>query len=142
MTKKEKFDNYFMSVALLTANNSHAERAKVGAILVNDGRIVASGWNGQPTGFDNCCEEKIYKDGKFVGLKTLPTVIHSEANLLTFCSKYGIETNNTALYVTLSPCMNCALLIIQSGIKTVYYHEKYHDTAGIDLLLKAGIAVF
>lgn len=141
MTKKEKFDQYFMAVAQLTATNSYAKRAQVGAVLVNDGRIVATGWNGQPHGFDNCCESEVFDSTGKKHLKTLPTVIHSEANLLTFCAKYGIQTNDTSLYITLSPCVTCALLIIQAGIKEVYYHEQYHDSAGIELLEKQGIAV-
>lgn len=130
-----------MRVALLTASNSYAKRSKVGAILVRDGRLVASGWNGQPKGFDNCCEcEKTTDTGEKI-LETLPTVIHSEANLLTYCAKYGIPTDETELYVTLSPCVKCALLILQAGIRTVYYNEEYRDTTGIEFLRNSGITV-
>lgn len=141
MTKKEKFDKYFMGVARLTSENSYARRAKVGAILVKDGRIVASGWNGQPTGFPNECEQEITNSDGSVELTTLPTVIHSEANLLTYCAKYGIPTDGAELYVTLSPCVKCALLIVQAGIKSVYYNEAYRDISGIELLCKSGVNV-
>lgn len=141
MTKKDKFNQYFMRVALLTAANSYARRSKVGAILVRDGRLVASGWNGQPRGFNNCCEKEIVTPEGDIQLETLPTVIHSEANLLTYCAKYGIPTDETELYVTLSPCVKCALLILQAGIRTVYYNEEYRDTSGIDFLRNAGIVV-
>lgn len=141
MTKKEKFQEYFMEVAKLTAGNSYAKRTKVGAVLVKDGRLVASGWNGQPKGFDNVCErEETLPDGT-THLVTLPTVIHAEANLLTYCAKYGIPTEGTDLYVTLSPCINCGLLILQAGIKNVFYSEAYRDASGIEFLQNAGIMV-
>lgn len=139
MTKKERFQQYFMKVAMLTASNSHAKRTKVGAVLVKDGRLVASGWNGQPKGFDNCCEREDIDDQGNKILVTLPTVIHSEANLLMFCAKHGIKTDGTDLYVTLSPCINCGILIIQAGIKNVYYNEVYRDTSGIEFLQNAGV---
>lgn len=129
--------NFFMKSALLAAQNSYAIRNKVGVVFVKDGRIICSGWNGQPTGFDNCCEEKL-KDGT---LKTLPTVIHAEANAICFCAKNGISLINSKVYITLSPCINCALLLIQSGIKEVYYYEQYRDNSGIKLLNKCGIKV-
>jgi len=127
--------NFFMKSALLAAQNSYAIRNKVGAVFVRDGRIISSGWNGQPKGFDNCCEEKL-EDGS---LKTLPTVIHAEANALCFCAKNGISLKDCDAFITLSPCMNCALLLIQAGIKNVYYYEDYRDNGGIKLLNNVGI---
>lgn len=127
--------NFFMKTALLASKNSFAIRNKVGAVFVKDGRIISTGWNGQPTGFDNCCEEKL-SDGI---LKTLPTVIHAEANAICFCAKNGIDLKNSDLYVTLSPCINCALLLIQTNIKNVFYYDEYRDKSGIILLNKAKI---
>lgn len=140
--KQQRYQQFFMQVAKLTANNSFAQRTKVGAVLVKNGRLIASGWNGQPSGFPNCCEEEIVDDvtGN-VSLKTLPTVIHAEANIISFCAKHGIATNGTELYITLSPCVSCALLIIQAGIKTVYFNQEYRDLAGVDMLRSSGIEV-
>lgn len=143
MTKQEKYNKFFMDVALRTAENSYARRMKVGSVLVKDFRIVATGWQGTPAGFDNACEEKIDLDGpdEVSNLKTKTDVIHSEANIIYFCAKHGIKTDGTTLYITLSPCVNCALAIIQAGIKRVYYHVPYRDDSGIKILRKAGIMV-
>jgi dCMP deaminase len=143
MTKQEKYNKFFMDVALRTAENSYARRMKVGSVLVKDFRIVATGWQGTPAGFDNACEEKIDQDGpdEVSNLKTKQDVIHSEANIIYFCAKHGIKTDGTTLYITLSPCVNCALAIIQAGIKRVYYHVPYRDDSGIKVLRKAGIMI-
>lgn len=134
---KNKLENliFFMKTALLAARNSFAIRNKVGAVFVKDGRIISTGWNGQPQGFNNCCEEKL-EDGS---LKTLSTVIHAEANAICFCAKNGISLKDCDLYITLSPCINCALLLLQSGIKNVYYYDDYRDNSGIQLLNQKGI---
>ena len=134
---QEKMDRYFMRVAQLTAELSHAIRKKVGAVLVKDNRIISIGYNGQPKGFDNCCEEKM-PDGSLV---TKPTVVHAEANALFWCAKTEIITENSTMYLTLSPCVTCALALIQSGIKRVVYLEAYRNTDGIEILKKVGIAV-
>lgn len=137
--KDSKFKSYFMKVAKLAAENSYSRRAKVGAIIVRDGRIISTGWNGQPRGFDNCCEKEIVLPSGERALETLPTVIHAEMNALFWCSKTEIISDNSELYVTLSPCVNCALGIIQCGIKKVYYLDEYRDTSGLELLKKCGI---
>lgn len=134
-----KFKRYFMKVARLAADNSYSHRSKVGAIVVRDGRIISTGWNGQPAGFDNCCEkEELNSNGEKV-LVTLPTVIHAEMNALFWCSKTEIIADGAEMYVTLSPCVNCALGIIQCGIKKVYYLEEYRDVSGLNLLKKCKI---
>ena len=137
--KDSKFKSYFMKVAKLAAENSYSRRAKVGAIIVRDGRIISTGWNGQPRGFDNCCEKEIVLPSGERALETLPTVIHAEMNALFWCSKTEIISDNSELYVTLSPCVNCGLGIIQCGIKKVYYLDEYRDTSGLELLKKCGI---
>lgn len=145
MTKEERYNKYFMDVAKRTAENSYAIRSKVGAILVKDNRIIATGWNGTPAGFDNCCEEKVKRQSYFdtqvnpLGLKTKPEVIHAEANAIYFCAKHGISTEGASLYITLSPCATCALALIQAGITTVFYNEKYRDDTGLKILQKANI---
>ena len=139
--KDSKFKQYFMKVAKLASENSYSRRSKVGAIIVRYGRIISTGWNGQPTGFDNCCEREIILPSGEKTLETLPTVIHAEMNALFWCSKTEIITNGGELYVTLSPCVNCALGIIQCGIRKVYYLDEYRDTSGLRLLEKCGIAL-
>ncbi len=134
-----KFKSYFMKVAKLAAENSYSRRAKVGAIIVRNGRIISTGWNGQPKGFDNCCEREVVLPTGEKALETLPTVIHAEMNALFWCSKTEIISDNSELYVTLSPCVNCALGIIQCGIRKVYYLDEYRDTSGLELLKKCGI---
>ena len=136
-----KFKSYFMKVAKLAAENSYSRRAKVGAIIVRNGRIISTGWNGQPKGFDNCCEREVVLPTGEKALETLPTVIHAEMNALFWCSKTEIISDNSELYVTLSPCVNCALGIIQCGIRKVYYLDEYRDTSGLELLKKCGIAL-
>jgi len=126
-----------MKVAQLTAELSYAKRKKVGAVLVKDNRIVSIGFNGQPKGWDNVCED-ILPDGSLV---TKSTVIHAEANALFWCAKTEIITEGATMYLTLSPCSTCALGLIQSGVKRVVYLEAYRDTSGISVLEKAGIKV-
>ena len=135
---QKRMDIYFMKVAQLTAELSHAIRKKVGAVLVKDNRIISIGFNGTPHNWpDNDCED-VMPDGS---LKTKSIVVHAEANALFWCSKTEIITNGSTMYLTLSPCATCALGIIQSGVRRVVYLEKYRDTIGIDVLRKAGITV-
>lgn len=157
MTKTDRYNSYFMDVAIRTAQNSHARRSKVGAVLVKDNRIIATGWNGRVAGQPNTCEEWVdwmtpenvinydeliqhgIKQADMSVLKTRADVVHAEANTIYFCAKHGIKTDGTILYITLSPCATCALAIIQAGIKEVYYHEKYRDDTGLKVLKDAGI---
>lgn len=139
---KDKMDKYFMDIAELTAINSYAIRSKVGTVLVKDGRIICTGWNGTPYRFPNACEEEridIATGEKT--LVTLPYVIHAEMNVICFCAKNGINTDGTSLYITLSPCEKCALLLIQAGIKNVYYRTAYRDDTGLKILQKSSINV-
>lgn len=140
-----KFDIQYMRMAKVWAENSHAIRSKVGALLVKDGMIISDGYNGTPKGFDNNCEIEIWsfrpEDGKYLELKTKPEVLHAEANAITKVAKSTNSSEGATLYVTMSPCLECAKLIIQAGIKRVVYNEKYRITDGLDLLEKAGIEV-
>ena len=133
--KQKRLDRYFMDVAIRTARMSYANRAKVGCILTYNNRIIATGWNGQPSGMDNCCE--YYDENNTI--TTLPTVIHAEANLISFCAKYGIKMNGSTLYLSLSPCITCALLILQTGIKRVVYNNEYRNIEGINFLNDHGV---
>ena len=128
-----------MKTAELYAQHSRSQRNKVGAVLVNDDndRILMCGYNGTPPNGDNNCEY-INKDGELV---TKPEVVHAEENVILFCAKTGIETQNKILYTTFSPCFQCAKMIITAGIKRVVFKEIYRDTAGIDLLKQYGVEI-
>jgi dCMP deaminase len=122
--------NTYIEIAETISKHSKAERKKVGAVLVKNNRIISIGYNGTPSGFDNACEEN--------GI-TKKEVIHAESNCITKCARSNESSDGSSLYVTLSPCMECSKLIIQSGIKEVFYKEEYRDTDGIKLLNKANI---
>lgn len=130
--KQEQLDARYMRMARIWAENSYCKRRKVGALIVKDKNIISDGYNGTPSGFKNICEE----DGV-----TIPYVLHAEANAITKIAKSHNSSDGATLYVTASPCIECAKLIIQSGIKRVVYDEEYRLTDGIDLLKKAGIEV-
>ena len=112
---------------------SHCKRLQVGAVLAKDGRIISCGYNGTCPGDDNCCEDE---EGN-----TLPTVSHAEANAILFCARNGIETFNCTLYSTVSPCVECAKLIVTAGIVRVVYIEKFRETSGIEFLQQRNIDV-
>jgi dCMP deaminase len=118
------------------ANLSSAQRLKVGAFLIREDRIISIGYNGMPSGMDNVCE--ILIDGQ---LYSRPEVIHAEMNAIAFAAKHGIATDGCSMVVTHSPCFDCSRLIIQSGIKKIYYGTKYRDDSGIKFLKKASIKV-
>ena len=129
----EKFDKSYLDMAAIWARNSYCKRRQVGAIIVKDRMIISDGYNGTPSGFENICEDES-------GV-TKPYVLHAEANAITKVAKSGNSSLGATLYVTASPCMECAKLIIQAGIKRVVYRDEYRITDGIDLLRKAGIEV-
>ena len=129
----EKFDKSYLDMAAIWARNSYCKRRQVGAIIVKDRMIISDGYNGTPSGFENICEDES-------GV-TKPYVLHAEANAITKVAKSGNSSLGATLYVTASPCMECAKLIIQAGIRRVVYRAEYRITDGIDLLRKAGIEV-
>ena len=129
--KQHELDLRYMHMANIWAENSYCERRKVGALIVKDKMIISDGYNGTPSGFENVCENE---DGF-----TKPYVLHAEANAITKIARSNNNSNGATMYVTASPCIECAKLIIQSGIKRVVYGEKYRLTDGIDLLERAGI---
>ena len=128
-----KFDDKYMEMAAVWATNSYCKRRQVGALLVKDRMIISDGYNGTPSGFENICEDE---DGV-----TKPYVLHAEANAISKIAKSGNSALDATLYVTASPCLECAKLIIQSGIRRVVYRDEYRLTDGIDLLRRAGIEV-
>lgn len=115
------------------AKNSYCERRKVGALIVKDKMIISDGYNGTPSGFENICEDK--------SGKTKPYVLHAEANAITKVAKSNNSSEDATLYVTTCPCMECAKLIIQSGIKRVVYCNKYRKGDGLELLKRANIEI-
>ena len=118
---QERLDKYYIKVAQVCAKNSYAIKLKVGAIIVKDNQIISDGFNGTPSGFANKCEIfNVYGE-----LCTLPYVLHAESNAISKCAKWYSSTEGATLYVTLSPCFDCAKMIIQSGIKRVCYEELY-----------------
>ncbi len=131
--KKHELDLRYLRMAHIWAENSYCERRKVGALIVKDNMIISDGYNGTPAGFENVCE-----DGN--GL-TKPYVLHAEANAITKIARSGNNSEGATLYVTDAPCIECAKLIIQSGIRKVFYARQYRLTDGIDLLERAGIDV-
>ena len=135
MDKQERYDHFYMDLAVRVSLMSHAERAKVGAIVVKDDNIISFGWNGTPKGFSNSCE--VFNEVTSV---TKKEVIHAEQNCIAKLAKSGHSSNGATLYVTLSPCFTCSTSLIQSGIKRVVYKHAYH-TDGCILLTKAGIEV-
>ena len=131
--KQHQFDLRYLQMARIWAGNSYCVRRKVGALLVKDQMIISDGYNGTPSGFENCCE--IDEN------TTKPYVLHAEANAITKLARSGNNSDGATIYITASPCMECAKLIIQSGFKRVVYGEKYRLMDGIELLERAGIEV-
>jgi dCMP deaminase len=127
-------NSVYMNVAVEIAELSYAERKKVGCVIVKDASIISMGYNGTPAGFDNKCET--IENGELV---TRPEVLHAESNAIAKVAKSPNCSDDADLYVTLSPCFECSKLIIQSGIKRVFYREQYRTNDGIKLLEKAGI---
>jgi dCMP deaminase len=131
--KQLELDKRYMRMAAIWAENSYCERRKVGALIVKDKMIISDGYNGTPAGFENICEN----DEGF----TKPYVLHAEANAITKIARSNNNSNGATLYVTTSPCIECAKLIIQAGIVRVVYGEEYHIMDGIDLLKRVGVEV-
>ena len=130
-SKARQLDIRYLKMAKLWSENSYCQRRKVGALLVKDKMIISDGYNGTPSGFPNVCEGS---DGR-----TLPYVLHAEANAITKVAKSNNSSLGSTLYVTDSPCIECAKLIIQAGIKRVVYSKLYRMTDGLDLMKTAGI---
>lgn len=166
MNKEERIDELYMKMAFIWAQNSYAIRRKVGCLIVKDNRIISDGYNGTPCGFENICEEipedvldkldgwlntlsdevvrgylQHYQDEGGT-LKTKPYVLHAESNAISKLAKSNYNSNGATLYVTDEPCINCAKLIIQAGIKRVVYCREYRLHDGIELLKKAKIEVY
>lgn len=164
--RKKQYDQTYMKMAQCMGNLSYANRSKVGCIILSrDGQVISQGFNGTPSGMNNDCETvectcqwnhgcarvakpidevkniNFCKGCEHCKLVTKPEVLHAESNAIAKCAKWLNTTEGATLYVTLSPCAECAKLIMQSGIKRVCYHEKYRDIKGISFLKNNGIIV-
>jgi len=148
---KEKYLDTYMKTARLFAEHSSAKRKHVGAVVVKDDRIISIGYNGMPSGWDNNCEyeveefqteygvgSKLVKTGE---LKTKPEVLHAESNAIAKLAKSTESGDGASMFITCAPCIDCAKMIFQSGIKEVFYGEDYRDDDGIRFLNKCGITV-
>jgi dCMP deaminase len=131
--KQHKYDKAYLKMALEWGKLSYCKRKQVGALIVRDRMIISDGYNGTPSGFENCCEDE-------EGL-TQWYVLHAEANAILKVARSTQSCDNATLYITLSPCKECSKLIHQSGIKRVVYQTGYRDTSGVDFLKKAGVMV-
>lgn len=129
--KQHTFDVNYLRMAKIWSENSYCKRRKVGALIVKEKMIISDGYNGTPTGFENICEDE---NGK-----TKAYVLHAEANAITKVAKTNQSSNGSTLYITASPCIECAKLIVQAGILRVVYSDEYRSEEGIALLDRAGI---
>jgi dCMP deaminase len=131
--RQNQFDKRYLEMARIWAKNSYCIRRQVGALIVRDRMIISDGYNGTPEGFENVCEDE--------DNKTKSYVLHAEANAITKVAKSNNSSDGSTLYITTSPCLECAKLIIQSGIKRVVFCDNYHSIEGIQLLKRANIDV-
>jgi dCMP deaminase len=132
-TRQQQFDRRYLEMASIWSKNSYCKRRQVGALIVKDRMIISDGYNGTPEGFENVCEDE--------NNKTKPYVLHAEANAITKVAKSNNSSEGATLYITTSPCMECAKLIIQAGIRRVVFCDNYHNEEGLQLLERAGIEI-
>jgi dCMP deaminase len=130
--KQTKYDLAYLNMAREWAKLSHCKRKQVGALIVKNGTIISDGFNGTPSGYPNDCE---------CDDVTHWYVLHAEANAILKCAKWGNSCNESTLYITLSPCKDCAKLILQAGITRVVYLDDYKDSSGLDFLRESGIEI-
>jgi dCMP deaminase len=131
--KQNKYDKAYLKIAKEWGQLSYCQRRKVGAIIVKDRMIISDGYNGTPSGFENCCEDEMGYTKWYV--------LHAEANAILKVARSTQTCDGATLYITLSPCKECSKLIHQAGITRVVYHESYKDASGIEFLKKAGVVV-
>ena len=125
-TKQKRLDDVYMAMALAVSTLSYCKRSKVGAVIEKDGNVISVGYNGTPAGMDNCCEDEHNI--------TKPIVLHAEMNAVIKAAKTGNSVQDSNLYVTLAPCVDCAKYLLQSGIQRVVYLEDYRNLSGVELL--------
>jgi dCMP deaminase len=141
---KPKFIDAFMKTAEIFADLSYAKRLHVGAIIVKEDRIISIGYNGMPTGWNNNCEDiisTVWEEPDLHNLKTKPEVIHAESNAITKLAKSTESGDGATMFITHAPCLECAKLVYQSGITSVFYRNSYRSNDGIEFLQKCGVEV-
>jgi len=141
---KPKFIDAFMKTAKIFADLSYAKRLHVGAIIVKEDRIISIGYNGMPTGWNNNCEDiisTVWEEPDLHNLKTKPEVIHAESNAITKLAKSTESGDGATMFITHAPCLECAKLVYQSGITSVFYRNSYRSNDGIEFLQKCGVEV-
>ena len=138
---KQKYIDLYMDWASRTAELSHARRLHVGAVIVKDDTVISYGYNGMPAGWDNNCEDEIYQQDGTVGTKTKPEVLHAESNAIAKLARSHNSGLGADIFITHAPCIECAKLIYQSGINSVYYRSQYRNDDGIKFLVRSGIDV-
>jgi dCMP deaminase len=139
---KQKHIEAYMKTAEVFAECSTARRLHVGAIIVKDERIISIGYNGTPSGWDNNCEDELkWPNGEIKFLTTKSEVLHAETNAIAKLAKFDGSGSESVLFVTHAPCLDCAKLVFQAGISSVYYRNSYRDDAGVEFLNKAGVKV-
>lgn len=142
MNKQQRYNSLYMDIAKRVAKMSYARRLQVGAVVVKDDRVISMGFNGMPSGWDNNCEDIVeqHEDGGQI-LKTKPEVLHAESNAVSKLARSAESGLGADMFITHAPCMDCAKLIYQSGIKCVYFGMAYRDDSGIKFLEKSGVTV-
>ena len=131
-----------MNIADLTSRLSYAKRLQVGAVIVKGNQIIGTGYNGMPTGWDNVCEIEMTQPVGRVNLVTKPEVLHAESNAIAKVSRSTESSEDSVMFCTHAPCIECAKLIYQSGINTLYYRNQYRDDSGVEFLKQGGVNVY
>lgn len=139
---KKKFIDYFMNIAELTSKLSYATRLQVGAVIVKGNQIIGTGYNGMPSGWENNCENKVLTQAGDYVLETKVEVLHAESNAVAKVSRSTESSDGAIMFCTHAPCIQCAKLIYQSGISSVYYREQYRDDSGVAFLKQGGVNVY
>ena len=140
MSIKSKYISAYLDIAYRVAELSHARRLKVGAVIVKDD-VITYGYNGMPGGWDNTCEDEIFQQDGTSGLKTKPEVLHAESNAISKIARSTVSAQDADMFVTHSPCIECAKLISQAGIRRLFYDKDYRSSDGIEFLKKSGVTV-
>lgn len=138
---KPKYINLYMAWAARAAELSHARRLHVGAVIVKDDSVISYGYNGMPAGWDNNCEEEFLHEDGGTTLQTRPEVLHAESNAISKLARSLNSGRDADIFITHAPCLDCAKLIYQSGIRRVWFGTAYKDSAGIEFLRRSGIEV-
>lgn len=138
---KQKYVDMYMAWAERCAQLSHAVRLQVGAVIVKDDSVISYGYNGMPAGWDNNCEDETIDDNWMVTLKTKPEVLHAESNAIAKLARSLNSGLDADIFITHAPCLDCAKLIYQAGIRRVWFGTAYRDNSGVDFLEKSGIEV-